>query len=139
MLTKRTRKTEDEEAPSTWRAVIYMREPERDETSKLDKRLSVNNQRLAGRCAATVLNAEVVGEILETADTSLSRFGLERVMDLVNQEHRIDYLIVSSLDQLADDWEEAFEIAWRLGFAGTVVIPVDAAHEFPWTGGLFVN
>jgi hypothetical protein len=53
---------------------------------------------------------------------------------MAGQGQRLDYLIVSSRDRLAGDCDEAFEVAWRLGLAGTVVVPVDAEHEIPWTG-----
>lgn len=39
------------------------------------------------------------------------------------QKRRLDYLIVSSLDRLASNEDEAFEVAWCLGHAGTVPVP----------------
>ena len=43
------------------------------------------------------------------------------------QEQRLDYLIVWSLDLLADFDDDAFEAAWHLGHAGT--IPILAAED----------
>jgi hypothetical protein len=136
MLTKRKREERDEKIPRIWRAAIYLREPDEGETSDLGNVPSVNKQRVSCRCAATVLHAEVVGEFVDTAGGSHSRPGLRRMLELAGRDQRLDYLIVSSLDRLADDRDEAFEIAWRLGFEGTVVIPVDAEGEFPWTPGV---
>jgi hypothetical protein len=56
------------------------------------------------------------------------------MLELAGQDRRLDYLIVASLDRLMAGLNEAFEIAWRLGFAGTVVVPADAEHAFSWTG-----
>lgn len=133
MLTKRKREVQDWKIPRVWRAAIYLREPEKDKANKLGDNLSVKSQRLACRCAATVLHAEVVGEFVDLASTPPSHSGLRRMLELASQDRRLDYLIVYSLDQLAADRDEAFEVAWTLGFAGTVIVPADAEAEFPWT------
>lgn len=135
MLTNRKREEQDWRMPRIWRAAIYLREPEKSEAVRPGVVSSLNAQRLACRSAATVLHAEVIGEFSDPAGMSDARPGLQGVLDLVNRERRLDYLIVPSLDRLAADRDEAFEIAWYLGFAGTVVIPADAEGEFPWTGG----
>jgi hypothetical protein len=135
MLTRRKREYRDwVPLPRIWRAVIYLREPYPDERDQPRKRPSIDQQRLLCRCAATVLHAEVVGEFVDELVHSPSRPGLRQVLELAGQDRRLDYLIVSSQDRLAGDCDEAFEIAWRLGFAGTVMIPADAEDEFPWTG-----
>lgn len=136
MLTKRKREESDWKIPRIWRAAIYLREPDEGETNDPGNVPSINKQRVSCRCAVTVLHAEVVGEFVDTVDRSRSRPGLRRMLELAGQDRRLDYLIVSSLDRLADDRDEAFEIAWRLGFEGTAVIPVDAEGEFPWTPGI---
>lgn len=133
MLTRRKREENDWKIPRVWRAAIYLREPGKGETNRAGHVPSVNYQRLCCRCAATVLHAEVDGEFVDERQSSPSRPGLRRMLERAGQEPRIDYLIVSSLDRLAVDRDEAFEIAWRLGFAGTVCIPADAEGEFPWT------
>jgi hypothetical protein len=56
------------------------------------------------------------------------------VLELADQDQRLNYLIVSSRVRLASDADEAFDIAWRLGFAKTVVISANAEDDFPWTG-----
>ncbi len=132
MLTKRNRKESDWKMPRIWRAILYLREPESDERTS-PREPSIGQQRLLCRCAATALHAEVDGEFVDERQSSPSRPGLRRMLERASQEPRIDYLIVSSLDRLADDRDEAFEIAWRLGFAGTVWIPADAEGDFPWT------
>jgi hypothetical protein len=133
MLTKRNREENDWKMPRVWRAAIYLREPAKDERTP-HRELSVIQQRIVCRCAATVLHAEVDGEFTDERQSSPSRPGLRRMLERAGQRPRIDYLVISSLDRLAADRDEAFEIAWRLGFAGTVVIPTDAEGEFPWTG-----
>lgn len=135
MLTRRKREESDwVPLPRIWRAAIYLREPEHGGTDLPLSGPSVDRQRVLCRCAATVLHAEVVGEFVDFAAFRPARSGLHGMLDLAGQDRRLDYLIVSSLDRLAGDRDEAFEIAWSLGFAGTVVIPADAEHEFPWTG-----
>jgi len=135
MLTRRKREERDwVPLPRVWRAAIYLREPNTDEWGIPLSAPSIDQQRLLCRCAATVLHAEVIGEFIDTVALSSSRPGLRRLLSVAGQEQRLDYLIVSSLDRLVSDCDEAFEIAWRLGFAGTVMIPADAEYEFPWTG-----
>jgi hypothetical protein len=130
MLTKRRREDQDQQMPRVWRAAIYLRGLG-EEVSPICNVPSIWSQRMTCRCAATVIHAEVVGEFLDIAGTPLPHPGLGKVFELADE--RLDYLIVSSLDRLAVDRDEAFEVAWRLGFAGTVVIAADAVDEFPWT------
>jgi hypothetical protein len=134
MLTRRKREERDWEIPRVWRAAIYLCESGMDEMGQPHDVPSMDQQRLLCRCAATVLHAEVIGEFVDKRLLAPSRPGLRGMLELAGQDRRLDYLIVSSLDRLAGDCEEAFEIAWRLGFEGTVVIPADAEEEFPWTG-----
>jgi hypothetical protein len=78
------------------------------------------------------MNAVVVDEFVDVAGGPASRPGFERALQLLNQDW-IDFLIVSSVDRLGTNLDEASEAAWRLGFAGTVVIPADKA-VFPRIG-----
>ncbi len=134
MLTRRKREERDwVPLPRIWRAAMYLSTDGTEEMRLLANVPSIEQQRVLCRCAATVLHAEVIGEFIDWQLVS-SRPGLRQVLELAGQDPRLDYLIVSSLDRLAGDRDEAFEIAWRLGFAGTVVIPADAEDEFPWTG-----
>jgi Resolvase, N terminal domain len=132
MLTKRKRDMHDQ-LPRVWRAAIYLCIDGTEEMEPLDGVPSIDRQRVLCRCATTVLHAEVVGEFVDYQLVGPSRSGLRRMLELADKDPRLDYLIVASLDRLAADPDEAFEIAWRLGFAGTVVIPVNAVDEFPWT------
>jgi hypothetical protein len=135
MLTRRKREERDSEIPWVWRtAAIYLCESGMDKMGQPRDVPSIDQQRLLCRCAATELHAEVIGEFVDQRLVSPSRPGLRRVLELAGQDRRLDYLIVSSRDRLAVDCDEAFEIAWRLGFEGTVVIPADVEEEFPWTG-----
>jgi Resolvase, N terminal domain len=134
MLTKRKREENDWKIPRVWRAVIYLSEPSLEGAGKAPNDVSIDRQRLLCRCVATVLHAEVVGEFVDERMSPLSRPGFRQMMDLVRQHPRLDYLIVSSMDRLIGESDAGFEIAWSLGFAGTLAIPADAEHEFPWTG-----
>lgn len=136
MLRRRKREENDWELPPVWRAAIYLRVTGIDDIDQLCNVPSIDQQRSHCRCAATALRAEVISEFVDDWLVSPSRLGLRRMLVLACQDQRLDYLIVSSLDRLTGDGDEAFEIAWRLGFAGTVVIPADAECEFPWTGKL---
>jgi hypothetical protein len=134
MLTRRKREERDwVPLPRIWRAAIYLCADGTEEMQPLDGVPSIDQQRLLCRCAATVLHAEVVGEFTDGQFIG-PRPGLQQVLELAGKDPRLDYLIVASLDRLMAGLNEAFEIAWRLGFAGTVVVPADAEHEFPWTG-----
>jgi hypothetical protein len=134
MLTRRKREYRDwVPLPRVWRAAIYLRRTGPYAQDKPHTPPSIDRQRLLCRCAATVLHAEVVGEFVDVQVSTSLRPGLREMLAYVS-ERQLDYLVVSSLDRLAGDRDEAFEIAWRLGFAGTVVIPADAEDEFPWTG-----
>jgi hypothetical protein len=134
MLTKRNRKEDDWKLPRIWRAAIYLREPASDSREAAHREPSISEQHLICRCVATVLHAEVVGEFVDERSSWPSRPGLRGVLERAGEEPRLDFLIVSSLERLVCDFDEAFEVAWRLGFAGTVWIPADAEGEFPWTG-----
>lgn len=134
MLTRRKREYRDwVPLPRVWRAAIYLCNDGTEEMQPLDIVPSIDQQRLLCRCAATVLHAEVVGEFTDRQFIG-PRPGLQQVLELAGKDPQLDYLIVASLDRLMAGLNEAFEIAWRLGFAGTVVIPADAEDEFPWTG-----
>jgi hypothetical protein len=133
MLTKRNREEIGREIPRRRQAVIYLYESGRDETHPSDGEPSIDQQRQRCRHMATLLNVDVVREFAETRALSLLLPGLREVLVLAFWE-KLDYLIVSSLDRLGDDLDEAFEIAWRLGFAGTLVVRADEEHTFPRTG-----
>jgi hypothetical protein len=135
MLTKR--KPEERDwgiVPRMRRAAIYLREPGTDEMDQPHNVPSIDQQRVLCRCAARVQHVEVVGEFVDWWVYLPSRPGLRELLELACQDLRLDYLIVSSRDRLTSDCDKAFEIAWRLGFAGTVVIPADTEDQFPWTG-----
>lgn len=133
MLTKRKREKRDWDMPRVWRAAIYLHGSEPEESDEPGTHPPIFHQRMLCRCAVTVLHAEVVGEFVDVP-FSAQRPALRQMLERADQDQRLDYLIVSSLDRLASNRDQAFEIAWRLGFAGTVVVPADAEDEFPWTG-----
>jgi Resolvase, N terminal domain len=127
MLSKRNRQEKDRRAPRKMRTAIYLRESTDDERNRPGGDLSVEQQRLLCRYKATQLWAEVTDEFVD--DRHSSQSGLAQVMA---RAQRLDYLIVSSLDRLVGDRDDAFDIAWRLGFAATIVFSVEVSYEFPW-------
>jgi hypothetical protein len=113
----------DQEKPKIWRAVIYMCEPnpKRDVAEP-----SIARQLELCRQEATRLEAEVVGEFVDVLKFRFVRPGLYQALQLA-RELEVDYLIVSSLDRLADFDDDRFEVAWYLGQANTV--PMEAMTE----------
>lgn len=113
----------DQERPKIWRAVIYMCEPnpKRNVTEP-----SIARQLELCRQEATRLEAEVVGEFVDVLKFRFVRPGLYQALQLA-RELEVDYLIVSSLDRLADFDGDRFEVAWYLGQANTV--PMEAMTE----------
>ncbi|MGD1056966.1 MAG: recombinase family protein [Solirubrobacteraceae bacterium] len=113
----------DQEKPRIWRAVIYMCEPnKKDGVSEP----SVPMQLAFCRREAKRLRAEVVGEFVDIREFRFVRPGLYQALQLA-REQQLDYLIVASLDVLADFDDDRFEVAWHLGQAGT--IPMEAMTE----------
>jgi hypothetical protein len=133
MPTTDQHEAEDQEKSRVWRAVIYLCKDAVEEMQPLDDVPSIDRQRLLCRDTAAVLHAEVIGEFADRQFIGF-RLALHEVLELARKDPQLDYLIVASRDRLTADPNEAFEIAWRLGFAGTVIVPADAGHKFPWTG-----
>jgi len=116
----------DREEPRVWRAVIYLYEPDAVGRTAGKKEASIVRQRALCRFEAARLGAEVVGEFVDVGLHAPMRSGLHMALETA-QEQRVDYLIVASLDHLLDGIEDgAFEVAWRLGHAGTVPIPANS-------------
>jgi Resolvase, N terminal domain len=122
----------DQEASQSKRVAIYLSETSRPGSDDSQSELPIKGQRILCRRAATRLEAEIVGEFVDEYLSRPSRPGLHQALDLVEQR-QLDYLIVSSLDRLALDVNEAFDISWRLCLAGGVAVPADWEYEFPWT------
>lgn len=133
MQTKRTREEHDQGMPRVWRAAIYLCNPATSEGDRPRNVPSITQQRVLCHGAASALHAEVVGEFVDAGRFPASRPGLHKVMERVGESPRPDYLIVSSRDRLACDRDEAFEVAWRLGLADTVVISAIDEFLYPWT------
>jgi hypothetical protein len=113
----------DQEKPRVWRAAIYMCEPN---AKRGVSEPSVLQQRDLCRREATRLGAKMLGEFLDCQAFGLAvtRPGLYQALELAWRE-RLDYLIVASMDQLASNCHDLFEVAWHLGHAGTVPMPVE--------------
>jgi hypothetical protein len=113
----------DQEKPKVWRAVIYTCEPD---PKRNVAEPSIARQLYFCRQEATRLEAEVVGEFVDIREFRFVRPGLYQALQLA-REQEVDYLIVSSLDRLADFDDDRFEVAWHLGQANT--IPMEAMTE----------
>jgi hypothetical protein len=134
MPTPNQHEEHDQETPQVRRAVIYLREPVEGETNRTGVVPSIDQQRVLCRYMATGLQAEIIGEMTDLRRYSPYRPGLRKVLAAARRNERVDYLILSSWDRLADTTDGALEIAWHLAFVGTVVVPADVEYEFPWTG-----
>jgi DNA invertase Pin-like site-specific DNA recombinase len=115
---KSNRDEHGQEESRVSRVAIYLCEPS---TNDGITEPSVPCQLAACRRTARRQKAEVVGEFLDIREFRSLRPGLHQALEAA-QEQRLDYLIVWSLDLLADSDEDAFEAAWHLGQAGTIPI-----------------
>jgi len=106
----------DQEEPRIWRAAIYLCEP--DAKNGVTEP-PIARQRMLCRQTAAWLQVEAPSEFVDTRQYGSLRPGLHQALEAAQQQ-RLDYLIVWSLDLLADSDEDAFEVAWYLGQAGTV-------------------
>lgn len=123
------RKESNQETSRRQRAIIYLSETCRPGSEESQFELPIDYQRARCRNTATALQLEVVGEFVDLWFDD-SRSELHRVLDLAEKE-RLDYLIVSSHDRLEGTQDQTYEVAWRLGRAGTVAILGDG-DNFPW-------
>lgn len=118
----------DQEKPRIWRAAIYLSEPVPNGPDEPRSELSIDQQQVLCHLVARVQRIEVLGEFVDAYPHLPLRPGLHRALEFA-QEQRLDYLIVSSLDRLADDPDAAFEAAWRLGHAGTAPLQAEQQSE----------
>ncbi len=123
---------EQDERPEVCRAAIYLCGPEPDDEDRLGDVPPIYHQRVKCRCAAAVMHAEVVGEFVDESIHPPWRPGLHRAVLMAGEGKPFDYLIVYSRDLLARDRTEMFDIAWRLGVAGTAVIAIDENDLSAW-------
>jgi hypothetical protein len=128
----------DQEKPRIWRAAIYLggRDGKSGKGSNLG--LSIHEQRTLCRSAAHWRRVHVVDEFVDTKPHESLRPGLQKALEAA-QKKRLDYLIVSSMDRLTDDANVAFEVAWRLGHAGTVPVPAEAECELVCVGAKLIQ
>jgi len=120
-LRRRNIDKRDQEKPRVWRAAIYLSESDPKATGA-GSEPSIARQRRRCHSTATALGAEVLGEFVDTRLYVSLWPELHQALELA-QEQRLDYLIVSSLDRLPKNRDDVFEVAWRLGHAGTVPTP----------------
>lgn len=118
--------TEDRKKPL--RGVIYLREPEHHFLNAMGAEPPLDLQRELCRGTAHALQAEIVAELVDTKSDREERPGLREALETVC-EQRLDFLIVWSLDRLADDYEQLVKVAWKLGRAGTIPVPAEIAYR----------
>jgi hypothetical protein len=126
------REERDQEPLVTQRVIIYLSATGRPGSDGPQNELSIDQQRALCRSAAAELHAEVVGEFVDKRLSLPERPGLRQALAFAD-EQELDYLIVSSLDRLAWNVNEAFDISWRLVRTGAIAIPADREYKFPWT------
>jgi len=128
MPTTNQHETEDQEKPR--RAVIYLSEPVPNHLDEPRDELSIEQQIVLCRCVAAAMQYEVVGEFTDSRADLASRPGLLQVIKAVETQ-RIDILIISSLERLADSYHDIVKISWKLGRAGTVPVPAEVGIGLP--------
>ena len=132
-MTRQEPEEHERETPEVCRAAIYLCGPELDDRNQLGDVPPIEKQRLHCRRVATVIDAEVVGEFVDESMSAPWRSGLHEALLLAAEGRPLEYLIVYSRERLASDCTEMFDVAWRLGLAGTAVIAADEHYEMPWT------
>ena len=132
MQTKPNHEERHERKPRQRRAAIYLCIDGTEEMEPLDNTPSIDQQRAICRREAATWPAKIVGEFVDRQLVSLSRPALRAVLDLADTAE-LDLVIVSSLDRLTCDVEEAFDIALRLYAAGTFVWPAFSDNQYRWT------
>lgn len=122
---------EHEGKPEVTRAVIYLCGPEPGNEDQMRDIPPIHQQRVGCRIAAAVMHAEVVREYVDESKSMSWRPELHNMVRMVGQP--VGYLIVYSKDLLANNSTEMFDVAWRLGVAGTSVIAIDENDLSAWT------
>jgi len=122
----------DQEKPRVWRAAIYVCGREKSSGAPRYP-LSIDQQRVLCHFVARTRRLVVVDEFEDTRPHETLRPNLHQALETA-QKMRLDYLIVASMAALTDDPSVAFEVAWRLGHAGTVPLPAEDECELRWVG-----
>jgi hypothetical protein len=110
----------DQGAPRIRQAIIYLSEVCQPGSEGSQFELPINWQRMRCRNTAATLHLEIIGEFVDLWFHD-PRSELLRALDIA-ETRRPNYLIVSSHDRLEGTQDHTFEVAWRLGRSGTVVI-----------------
>jgi hypothetical protein len=126
MPTPNQHETDDQEKPK--RAVIYLSEPVPDYLDEPRDELSIDQQLVLCRCTAAAMQYEVIGEFTDSRADLVARPGLRKMIETVETQ-RIDVLFITSLERLSDSYHDIVKIAWKLGRAGTVPVPVEVGWE----------
>ncbi len=132
-MSKQVSEKHDSVTPEVVRAAIYLCGPEPGDADQARDIPPIYQQRVHCRIAAAVMHAEVVSEFVDESMSAPWRPGLHDAVLKAAEGRPLEYLIVYSRDLLAHDRTEMFDIAWRLGLAGTAVIAADEHYESPWT------
>jgi hypothetical protein len=124
--TNQTKTKDRKEEPQ--RAVIYLSEPVPDDPNEPRDERTIDQQVVLCRYAAKALDLEVIGEFTDAWPELSTRPGLHQAMEAVRTQ-RLDFLIVSSLERLAEGYYDTVKVAWHLGRAGTVPVPAKVGFE----------
>jgi len=117
--------------PRKPRAAIYLCEPETHGPDQSPDGPSIEYQRARCRCTAAAAHAEIVEEFIERRQSESWRPELNQLLRSAAGGKRFNHLIVFSLDLVAGDIDEAFEMAWFISSAGVGVIAVNWGDNFP--------
>jgi DNA invertase Pin-like site-specific DNA recombinase len=126
MPTAHQHKTKDQKEPQ--RAAIYLSDSVPNGEGEPRDETSIEEQLVLCRCAAMALELEIVDVFIDRGDLA-SRSGLHQAMKAVRTQ-RLDFLIVSSLERLADSYYDTVRVAWHLGKAGTIPLPAEVGVQF---------
>jgi site-specific DNA recombinase len=118
---------EDEAAPRSKRAVLYLRvsDPSQVTTDYNPEGISIPAQREAGKRKADELGAEIVNEFIEpgrTATTIDKRPVFQEMVAWVKAEHDIDFIIVYHFNRVFRNAIDAGIAKRDLGKVGTRII-----------------
>lgn len=131
MLNIRKRRENGWWQPRKPRVAIYLCEPQTHGPDQPPDGPSIDYQRARCRCTAAAAHAEIVEEFVERRRSRVWRPVLDQLLHSAAGGKRFNHLIVFSLDLVAGDIDEAFEMAWYISSAGVEVIAASWRDNYP--------
>ena len=128
----------DEEDPRIVQAIIYLSEPRPTEGGEPSDEPSLDTQREICRLKAAKIGAEIGVEFVDKVADLRLRPMLFRATVLCEYE-RIDYLIISSLDRLPDNRNQALVTGLKLGRNGVTLVTPNTEVDPPLMGATLLS